>query len=450
MRTYNYDYSFALSINEVNKTLKDNLENVDLELKYSGNDPQSGASIKLNAKMAPWQIIKGGQNSLLRFSLPFSKGSMSIQGPISNSYDLTNITVLIEITLGWLGTGNTQQAKGSGDFTKLVFSPEKTNDPDNPGYVSVINILDPNNKLDTISTSLIRSYTATILFENKDKINLILANVFPVPNKVSSWLKPYKWQYYYSTGEYYDALCFLCMMSDKPWPEMPAFDSTSLIKDNNAVILISQEIFFRHVVLPSIKNTFPKGNFDLNVNQDESCSIINRGSFDIKVNKGTITVNSFKLVTNDSGKGISIKTSGGGPLKYFFGLNKLPNASYSWDCKNNNNLVYKGDKVSFQKDNHPETHHHQQIYWYDWVLMIVTGIFNLPELIALIVNSINDFSNEVNIRGIGNVNNKLENSVSNSLVNLSNLISWSEKGGQKFKTANAGLNGALYIYGNLN
>ncbi|WP_417356403.1 TULIP family P47-like protein [Flavobacterium sp.] len=450
MRTYGYDYSFALSTDEVNKILKDNLENIDFELKYSGKDSQSGSTITLDGKMAPWQIIKGGQNSLLRFSVPFSDGFMSIEGPISNSYDLTNVTVLIEVTLGWVGSGDIQETKGSGSLTKLIFSPTMTNDPDTSGYVAVVNVLDPDKRLDTIGTGLIRTYTANILFENKDKINFIFADVFPKPNNVGSWLTPYKWQYYYSTGKSYDALCFLCLLSDKAWPESPAFDSETLTEGNNSVILVSQEAFFQHVVLPSIKDTFPGGNFNLNVSTDESCTITNKGDFNVKTSKGNITASSFKLTTSDSGNGLKTLTSGGGPLKFFFGLGKLPNASYSWSCENTNPLVYKNDRISFQKDNHPVTHHNQEIPWYDWVLLVVVGITSLPGLISFIVDSINDFSDDVNNVGMGNINDKLGDSVSNSMVNLANLINWSTKDGQSFKPGTAGLNGALYVYGNLN
>ena len=450
MRTYGYDYSFAISIDEVNKILNENLKNIDLELKYSGNDPQSGSTINMDAKSAPWQIIEGGQNSLLRFSMPFTDGYLSIEGPISKSYDLTNVTVLIEVTLGWLGSSTLQETEGSGNLTQLIFSPTGTKDPKNPGYVAVVNILDPDKRLDTIGLGLLRTYTADILFENKDKINYIFADVFPKPNNVSSWLNPYKWVYYYSTGASYDALCFLCTLTNKPLPINPAFDSSALISGSNANILISQESFFENVVLPSVKSTFSGGNFTVSVNTDESCKIKNGKNFNVKTDKGTITADSFKLTTSDDGNGLKTKTSGGGPLKFFFGLGKLPNANYSWSCQDTNPLHYANDQITFLKDKHPITHHDQNIPWYDWVLLVVVGITSLPGLISVIVDSINDFSDQVNNVGIGNINNNLSKAISNSVVNLANLIDWSTKDGQKFNANNAGLNGALYVHGNIN
>lgn len=450
MRTYGYDYSFAVSVDEVNKILVENLDNVDLELKYSGTDSQSGSAISLDAKMDPWQIIKGGQNALLRFSMPISDGYMSIEGPISNSYDLTNVTILIEVSLGWLGSSDIQETSGIGDITQLIFSPTQTKDPDNPGYVAVVNILDPDKRLDTVGLGLLRNYTQNILYENREKINYIFADVFPKPNNLSSWLNPYKWIYYYSTGKSYDALCFLCMLRDTAWPESPAFDSTSLTSDTNATILVSQETFFNNVVLPSVKSTFSGGDFSTDVSTDESCTIKNGKDFNVKTSDGNITASSFKLTTSDGGNGLKTKTSGGGSLKFFFGLTKLPNASYSWSCEDTNPLQYKDDNITFLADSNPVTHHDQTIHWYDWVLLVVVGITSLPGLISIIVDSIDDFSDQVNDVGINNINDGLSTAVSGAMVNLANVINWSTKDGQKFVSSKAGLNGALYVYGNLN
>lgn len=450
MRTYGYDYAFAVSVDEVNKILADNLKNVDLELTYSGTDPQSGSTIKLDAKMAPWQIIKGGQNSLLRFSMPLSSGQLSIQGPLSNQYDLSQVTVLIEVTLGWLGSGDTQETTGSGDITKLIFSPTGTQDSTQPGYVAVINILDPDNHLDTVGMGLLRTYTINVLVDNQDKINYIFADVFPKPSGVGSWLTPYKWIYYYATGQSYDALCFLCQLSDKPWPASPAFESSALTDGSNATILISQESFFNNVVLPSIRSAFPGGTFSLSVHSDESCLINSTGDFSVKTNQGTITANSFTVTTSDSGNGLKMVASGGGPLKFFFGLGDLPDASYSWSCQNTNALQFSNNNITFLTDSHPITQHDQTIHWYDWLILAAVGITSLPGLISVIVDSINDFSDGVNNVGIGTINSNLGNAVSGSVVNLANLISWSTKNGQNFSSTRAGLNGALYVYGNLN
>ena len=134
MSIYGYDHSFAIPVDKEN-----DLQHIDLMLAYTDQDTESGYMIRMNATMSPWQIIKGSQNSLLRFSIPLSKGQLDIEGPIPRNYDLANVTMQIEV--------------------------------DSSGNVSVVTILDPDNKLGTTGKGLLRYYFINALFENKDKIH---------------------------------------------------------------------------------------------------------------------------------------------------------------------------------------------------------------------------------------------------------------------------------------
>ncbi len=125
MLTYGYDYSFGLKIEKINDILKNNLAGTDITLEYQDKDKETGSEITIEAKMAPWQIIKGGSNTLVRFSLPISQGTMTVAGgAISGQYDLAGVSAAVEVSLSWVGPGGIQQAEGSGDKTKLIFSPE--------------------------------------------------------------------------------------------------------------------------------------------------------------------------------------------------------------------------------------------------------------------------------------------------------------------------------------
>jgi hypothetical protein len=116
MSTDGCDYTFAVP---------------DLELAYTDQDTECGYMIRLNATMSPWQIIKCNQNSF-RFSIPFSKGKLHIEGPIPANYDLANVTILIEVSSG----------------------------------VPLVTILDAGNKLGTMGMRLLRHYIIDALFEN--------------------------------------------------------------------------------------------------------------------------------------------------------------------------------------------------------------------------------------------------------------------------------------------
>ena len=101
MKTYGYDYCYALSIAEVNKILTAEMAGMDLEIAYTTVDPDSGSTINIQGKLSPWQIVKGGSNKLINFNVPIAQGFLSLEGgAITGSYDLSNVTVEIQMNLG--------------------------------------------------------------------------------------------------------------------------------------------------------------------------------------------------------------------------------------------------------------------------------------------------------------------------------------------------------------
>ncbi len=446
MLTNGYDYVFSLSSDEVNSILTENLTNKNIEVKYNTKDPDSGSTITLNFSLFPWQIVPGGSGTLLNMSLPIKAGYMAIEGGAlpSGSYDLTNVSVIIQIMLGWLGTGDKQQASGSGGTNHLVFSPTTTT-KNNPGYISEVAIIDPDKQLNLIAKGILSSVVLNSLIANKDKLKYIFANVELSPANLSSWLTPVKWQYYYvgsKTGP--SALCFLCQLSNKSFPPQPTFDAKNLDINNNSLVLISQESFFNNVILPSVEKSFPTGKFTSSTNPEEAVTIKNNGDF----NLDKVTTNSFTLTTSNSGNGLAISSSGGGSLKFLFGLAKLPGASYSWSVSSVNPLSYSNNLVSFNKDNSPTIHHDQTIHWYDWVLLVGLGITNIAGLVSAILDSVNDYYDKSADMGVTNINNRIQGSIDGDVINLKNLISW-DKQERGFSPTDAGLSVSFYVRGNL-
>ncbi|HET7460462.1 MAG TPA: TULIP family P47-like protein [Longimicrobium sp.] len=444
MKTYGYDYAFALSADEVNRILAANLSGVDMEITYTTLDPDTGSTITLNGKLAPWQIVRGGSNNLLNFNVPISSGSLTLTGgAITGNYDLSGVTVEMQVSLGWMGDGTPQQASGSGSVTQLVFSPQNTTDPANPGYVAAIQVLDPNKHLDAIATGLLKAYMAQALVANRDKLQFIFADVNPTPPNLQSWLNPQKWQYFYTETAQASALCFLCMLSQAPFPATPAFDSSALSTTENSVLLISQPAFFQNVVLPSLNQALPGGHYKQSCPNDQ-CTITSTTSFNVQ----TVTAKSFSLTTSNDGNGLQTSAAGGGPLKFLFGLADLPNASYSWDVHTVNPLVYANGQITFANDSNPTIHHDETIHWYDWALLVVLGITNIVGLASMIYDLVNGFADQVDVVGMDAINHTIQGATGGSVVNLAQLVSW-RKDGQTFTPTTAGLAGALYVRGNL-
>src|SRR2546423_7661941 len=430
MNTYGFDYAFALSVDAVNAILKRNLAGVVMNVHYTTKDEDTGSTITLTGKLAPWQLVRGGQNTLLNVNIPFSEGSLTLTGgALKGNYDLSGVTVEMQISLGWMGAGDAQSS-GSGSATQLVFDPTNTKDKNNPGYVAALQIFDDKKHLDTLSKGLLKSYMADALVSNRDAVRYVFANVNPARANVDSWLKPQKWLYFYTETGSDAALCFLGMLTNAAFPQA-AFDSSTLSASTNAIVLISQQAFFSNVLLPAIKSSLPGGSFGVSCTNDV-CAIRSSGSFSV----GNLAANAFNLAAD--GHGLASSSSGGGPLKFLFGLVDLPDATYAWDLHTKNALQFSNGSITFAIDANPETHQSQDIKWYDWVLLVVTGITSLPGLIGFIVALIDGFSNQVQQVGMSAINQKLQAAAGGAVVNLSKLIQWNKQG-ESFAVTAAGL-----------
>ena len=84
MKTYGCDYAFALTTGTVNAILASNLDGVLQTIDYCAVDPGSGSTVNLHAQLAPWQMVSGGQNSLINLNLPMSK---ELKDAIANPND---------------------------------------------------------------------------------------------------------------------------------------------------------------------------------------------------------------------------------------------------------------------------------------------------------------------------------------------------------------------------
>lgn len=438
MKTYGFDYVYALSIDAVNKILA--RSGIGASVEYYTVDPETGWKINLCAQLGPWRIV-GGSNTLLDIDLPIANGSLKIvDGTHDPHYDLEGVVATMEISLGWMGAGSSQDATGSGGSTQLVFRPDDTKDKNNPGYVATLQIRDPKKHLDSLATGLIRRYMADALVSNKENLKYIFAHVNPFPAGPGSWLQAKKWLYYYFEAASTKALCFLCMLSDAAFPDHSAFDPYAFSADSNCVILISQQQFFNQVLLPAVRAAFPGGTFVANCPND-LCALTNSGSF----SAGKLPANHLTAAASSDGSAISISFDGGGPLKFLFGLADLPDASYSWSVQSKNYLSFNGQQIGFW-NTEIQIRHDANVPWYDWVLLAVTGITNIAGLLSFILGLVNQFDDQFQQVGVGSFNANIQSVTGGAAVNLGNLINWQSSG----LTATAGgLSGALYVRANV-
>ena len=447
MKTGGYDYVFALGAGTVNAILASDLAKVRQTISYTAKDADSGSTVTLDAELAPWQLVAGGGNTLIHLNLPISQGSLSLAGgAITGHYDLSGVTPEMVVTLGWVGTGDKQVAKGSGDLTHLTFNPDPSQGQGNPGYVATVAIHDPGRKLDTVAAGILTEVMADALAANRDTVAYIFANVIPTPPQLSSWLAPGEWQYFVSKSATSPdgVLCFLCMLGQgATLPADPSFDSSALQPGADAVVLISQSAFFANVVLPAVRSALPGGTFQLGTDTG-SPAIRNSGDFSV----GQVSASSYELTASPAGNGLAVNCSGGGPLEFLFGLANLPDASYSWSLSTVNPVSYDGKAIAFAADPSPVSRHDFTMYWYDWLLLVAVGITTSVGLASAISDMVNNFADEVQNVGMSNISSGVQAATGGTVVNLAQVIDWT-KDGQHLTPTNASMSESIFVAGNL-
>ncbi|MDB6183164.1 TULIP family P47-like protein [Paracoccus fistulariae] len=454
MKTYGFDYAYAISWSKINEALKANKAGQGIDLGYNGTDPDSGTDIAITVSPKPYQIVAGGGNSLINLQIEIDEGSLELDGAVVNgSYDLSGVSLIVQVNLGWAeSVDGAPNLNGSGSATQLVFSPSQTTDKTSPGYVSAVNVLDPDGQLtgndgnpDTVAVGLLKQFSVQTLIANRKALSFVFADVAPKPASAGSWLVPAKWLYFNVANKSTDkqALCFLCMLSDTAFPANgAAFDADNLVAGYDTTVLISQNVLFEKAFLPSVKGSFPGGRFTISCS-DEICSLKNSDSFTV----GKVQTSDYTLEVDSAGTGLAISASGGGPLKFFFGLGKLPNASYSWSTSSNNPLAFSDGAISFIADAHPAINHHETMHWYDWALLVVTGITGAAGLASAIYQAIKGFGDASADMGVGNINTDLTKAFGGNVLNLAALIDW-KLAGQSLSLSVAGLDGPLFARGN--
>jgi len=143
-----------------------------------------------------------------------------------------------------------------------------------------------------------------------------------------------------------------------------------------------------------------------------------------------------------------VTSSGGGPLKFLFGLANLPDASYSWSVSTVNPCSYDGKAITFATDQHPVINQDHTIYWYDWVLLVVLGITNVAGLVSDIYDIVGNFADQAQNVGMSSINSGLQAATGGAVMNLAQVIDWT-KDGQTLSPSAAGMNEAVFVAGNL-
>ncbi|MGH2413372.1 MAG: hypothetical protein ACRDEA_06715, partial [Microcystaceae cyanobacterium] len=219
----------------------------------------------------------------------------------------------------------------------------------------------------------------------------------------------------------------------------------SRVPNANTFFSISREMFLRNVVLPSLQQTFSGSSFSV-TNTCGNWQLVNQNN--VSINK--LTATSLVCQIDSDGLGIRTTVSGGGPLKFLFGLADLPGAYFSWQVGSLYLLQFDPAKqtVTFLPDPNSCKHSDHYVPAGDWVLLFVIDILNIAGIASFIYDATDGFINQINNLNVDGVNTLIGQAFGGNPINLTNLVDWNRTG-WNLTIQRVGLDGDFYMVGNL-
>jgi Clostridium P-47 protein len=388
-----WDTICVIAVDQINQQLTAKLDQLIQSFDYSGADP-FGSTYEFSGTFGPWQVVPGGSNTLIHVQIPVTSGKL-VSG--SATTDVSGMSVVVEVSLQLLpvqAQGNAQQL--TFDFRQAGTQPGDTT----PGLVTPISFSDPNN---TGKGSLLLSAVVAVLVNNASEVSFVFATIGVVDPSTPSWLTPVRSTYDYSqpVGGTAGYLAILSVTSDRDITGYDTQIDPGLVSSSYPVTFaVSQPLFMQNIVLPILPSAFP--NTSAQTFQCSNGVITNTGEFGTPgVTKGAITyhpeVTSLQVTSTDNY--LQVATSGNVDLD-------MPNASMDFSVTAKNVLTYDqgSNTLTFQPDPNPMTSHSNNIPWYDYVLIALTGgialaIFSIvvPLIASEIADDLNSGSSGIDL-----------------------------------------------------
>ena len=416
--TYNmfgWDTVYAISANEVNKALAANPDKTLQDLDYQ-NGP-----IKMTGKFGPPSIVSGGSGKLLRLQFPITSGEFVSPGQPNAS--LANVTLVADLELAML--------PGQLDKKNLVFDIKSVakGGQTGPGLVTPINLLDPDNHLNTAQHAEVFGLLPAYLVKHAASLSYVFAQVNFAKPANNSWLAPVEADYAFmakNSGENY--LGILAVTTQKNISGLQrSIDNGIVGGTNDAGLFISKELFLKNVILPILPSAYP-GTSDSTFTYDSSTqSIKNTGPFNTPSTKhGAITYYPQITSLNTTLSGGDLVTSINGNCSLKAGISM----TFSVGSTNVSQFDVATQTISFLPDPHPSSSHSVDVPWY-W---IAGGV--IADAIANIVATV--IGNEI----ADTLKNRAKVTMSNATPQS---VEWTDT--TKINVKTAGLDNLLYMQG---
>jgi hypothetical protein len=441
MQTFGWDTVFVISNDRVNDALAKNLQSL---LPTFAVQLESDPVITASGNFGSWAIVEGGDGKLLFMKLTIDKGKMEI-GPISlpdhvrvivpdlesvGEIVIDGVAIVLSVFLRVL-------PKPDASAQDLAFFMEhvahSASDSSTPGFVTVVNVIDPSGKLSSSQRTLLGAAITDYLVLNAKQISFAFASINLVPPGTNSWLTPVESDYAYleKIGSADGYMAVLSVTTHRAIDQLPRMiDQNAIGGGHTGSYLISDVLFLGNVILPFLPTAY-KAAASAFVLDEAARAIRNVRSFEtIPVTSGAITYHPVihSLVVTTDGEGLITTLNGSCDLKaginMTFGITTHNRASFNADRKS----------IAFLPDPNPQSRHSADIPWYFWFLGPIAVLIT-----ELVVKLIAD--------SIASQLDSLARDALSIAKNPPQSVQWT--GAHLLDVKTAGVNGAFFMMGAL-
>lgn len=443
--TYGYDVAYASTVDAANRALAAWFStSPPLELDFDGSDLTDNAKVTMTALSGAWQIVRGGSNKLLRFSVPFASGTLSVDAPglgiHGASFALTGVAVTVEVQLGWFsspGSGPADASPGGGAASALALNMAVRGSgagDTTPGAVTTIGVSDPSGQLSSVGTAVLEEVFADVLIAHRADVSHVFTTIVPAPAGADAWLTPTAWDYFYQEPDQGPAvLCVLTILGGRDLPVIPAFDTSVLSTEADTFAIVSGLQFLRHGVLPVLPCAFGGGSFALQPTSGTTATIVNQGAIPTRttswgadtyyphIDSYSLSIVGSNLVTTVQGR---CDITGLADAYITFGGTKQASTSYS---ASTGSLTTGSPSGQIDSSKH--------IPWYDWVFGVLSGgvgVAIIDSVISVVTDTVTSSVSDA-------VSTSVDASISSTVLKV---CDWA---GPSTSPVAGGLSGALWL-----
>lgn len=324
-----------------------------------------GASIDIKGNFGLWSIAETGSTRYIQIDIPIVSGSAT-QQPVNGDpsiIDISNVMLTMQFELAFVDgvvPDQKQLAFNVHEVGTIKDASKKS------GVVATIDVncnASPEARAAPWFKGVFHDEAPKLFLENRSKLSYVFASVNLVASGSSSWMAPKSLTYsYWGSGDGY--LCVLTKTTKVDVSNFPLDPDSSLFDTNHEIFVgISQEMFLRYMILPSLGSSYQYQNVKHSSGGMEIGKICNNGNISLPSDKqGAVTyypeITSFEMIVENN----QLKTNAEGRFDFH-----MPNAWVSFKCSLTNTFQYSGGQISFPvtSNNHDYSTH---IPWYDYIL----------------------------------------------------------------------------------